>query len=181
MIKQYILKHDKALNLLHELDISGKLSKKSDPSNKLIMLGQMDSEKDNTFEIINRVYSSKGIVNSITTCGGGQREPKTVKKIDKYENDYMYTDSKGNIYGVFKLTARECGRLMGVKDFAIDKMMNVNSKTQVYKQFGNSIVVPVLMALFSQLNLKGVKPWNKLTEEEKQILVKSTMDWKKED
>lgn len=95
--------------------------------------------------------------------------------------EYLYTDSDGEQYGIFKLTARECGRLMGVKDSAIDKMMNVNSKTQVYKQFGNSIVVPVLMALFSQLNIKGVKPWNKLTEEEKQTLVKSTMDWKKED
>ena len=80
--------------------------------------------------------------------------------------DYLYKD-----YGVFKLTERECGRLMGVSDRDIDKMKEVNSPTQCYKQFGNSIIVPVLMALFSQLNIKGVTPWNELTQEEREQLI----------
>ena len=88
--------------------------------------------------------------------------------------DYLFTAKDGESYGVFKLTPRECGRLMGVTDADIDKMFAVNSNSQCYKQFGNSIVVPVLMAIFSQLNIKGVKPWNQLTEEERQELISRT-------
>ena len=57
-------------------------------------------------------------------------------------------------YAIRNLTPRECGRLMGVTDEDIDKMMKVNSKTQLYKQFGNSIVVDVMCAMFSNLNIK---------------------------
>nr|DAF78791.1 MAG TPA: DNA cytosine methylase [Caudoviricetes sp.] len=36
----------------------------------------------------------------------------------------------------------------------IDKMAAVNSNTQLYKQFGNSIVVDVMCAMFKNLNIK---------------------------
>jgi DNA (cytosine-5)-methyltransferase 1 len=81
-------------------------------------------------------------------------------------DEYLYKD-----FGVFKLTPRECLRLMNVKDQDIDKMMEVNSNTQCYKQAGNSIVVSVLMGIFSQLNIKGVKPWNEMTEEERYEMI----------
>ena len=63
-------------------------------------------------------------------------------------------------YAIRNLTPRECGRLMGVTDEDIDKMMNVNSKTQLYKQFGNSIVVDVMCAMFLSLNIKRKKEKN---------------------
>lgn len=56
-------------------------------------------------------------------------------------------------YRIRKLTPRECGRLMGVSDEDIDKMAAVNSNTQLYKQFGNSIVVDVMCAMFRNLNI----------------------------
>ena len=56
-------------------------------------------------------------------------------------------------YRIRKLTPRECGRLMGVSDEDIDKMAAVNSNTQLYKQFGNSIVVDVMCAMFKNLNI----------------------------
>ena len=56
-------------------------------------------------------------------------------------------------YRIRKLTPRECGRLMGVSDEDIDKMASVNSNTQLYKQFGNSIVVDVMCAMFKNLNI----------------------------
>lgn len=40
---------------------------------------------------------------------------------------------------------------MGVKDEDIDKMLAINSETQCYKQAGNSIVVPVLEAIFRRM------------------------------
>lgn len=80
-------------------------------------------------------------------------------------DDYLY---KG--FGVFKLTPRECLRLMNVEDRDIDQMMKVNSNTQCYKQAGNSIVVSVLCGIFSQLNIQGIKPWNDRTDEERREL-----------
>ena len=57
-------------------------------------------------------------------------------------------------YRIRKLTPRECGRLMGVSDDDISKMAVVNSNTQLYKQFGNSIVVDVMCAMFKNLNIE---------------------------
>lgn len=57
-------------------------------------------------------------------------------------------------YRIRKLTPRECGRLMGVSDEDIDKMTTVNSNTQLYKQFGNSIVVDIMCAMFKNLNIE---------------------------
>ena len=71
---------------------------------------------------------------------------------------------------MFKLTPRECLRLMNVEDRDIDQMMKVNSNTQCYKQAGNSIVVSVLCGIFSQLNIQGIKPWNDRTDEERREL-----------
>lgn len=48
-----------------------------------------------------------------------------------------------------KLTPKECWRLMGFNDEDFEKAAKVNSKTQLYKQAGNSIVVNVLMAIFN--------------------------------
>ena len=56
-------------------------------------------------------------------------------------------------YRIRKLTPRECERLMGVSDDDISKMAAVNSNTQLYKQFGNSIVVDVMCAMFRNLNI----------------------------
>lgn len=66
-----------------------------------------------------------------------------------YVNSHIATQ-----YRIRKLTPRECGRLMGVSDEDIDKMAAVNSNTQLYKQFGNSIVVDVMCAMFKNLNIK---------------------------
>lgn len=70
-----------------------------------------------------------------------------------------------------KLTPRECYRLMGVTENQIDKMLAAESNSQNYKAAGNSIVVPVLMALFTQLGIKGIPRWNEMSLEEKRKLI----------
>lgn len=68
---------------------------------------------------------------------------------------------------------------MGFTDEDFHKAETVNSNTQLYKEAGNSIVVPVLMAIFSQLHIKGVTPWNDLSEKERVDLIeRTTRDWK---
>lgn len=54
-------------------------------------------------------------------------------------------------YRIRKLTPKECWRLMGFTDEEFTKAEAVNSNTQLYKQAGNSIVVDVLVGIFSQL------------------------------
>ena len=86
-----------------------------------------------------RVYSSDGlaVAHPASIPGGSYRYMFEEKS---QETEYEYR--------IRKLTPRECGRLMGVSDSDIDKMEEVNSNTQLYKQFGNSIVVPVMEHLF---------------------------------
>ena len=50
-----------------------------------------------------------------------------------------------------KLTPKECWRLMGFDDEDFEKAEKVNSNTQLYKQAGNSICVPVLIAILNNL------------------------------
>lgn len=87
-----------------------------------------------------------GISPSITAaCGmGGGQTP-------------IFTERCKTRYRIRKLTPRECGRLMGVRDSDIDRMAAVNSNCQLYKQFGNSIVVDVMCAMFRKLNIRGVE------------------------
>lgn len=66
-----------------------------------------------------------------------------------YANSHIITQHR-----IRKLTPREYGRLMCVSDEDIDKMAAVNSNTQLYKQFGNSIVVDVMCAMFKNLNIR---------------------------
>ena len=142
-------------------------------TNKRIVLGMVD---ENGFEQDNRLYFRGGIS---PTQRAGNSTILTAKKGDNMDGektveDYLFTAKDGEQYGVFKLTPRECGRLMGVDDKRIDKMFAVNSNSQCYKQYGNSIVVPVLMAIFSQLNIAGVEPWNDRTENEIYELIDAT-------
>lgn len=61
---------------------------------------------------------------------------------------------------VRKLTERECWRLMGFSDEDFEKAAGVCSKTQLYKQAGNSIAKDCLVGIFSQLGIKGVPRWD---------------------
>lgn len=81
-------------------------------------------------ESIKRVYSKDGCCPTLTTMGGGHREPKILEDNGR----------------VRKLTPRECWLLMGFTNEDFDKVSNL-SNTQLYKQAGNSICVPVLEAI----------------------------------
>lgn len=65
-----------------------------------------------------------------------------VKHLNSYTID-------GKIY--FDYSPVECWRLMGFSDNDYRKAKKVCSKTRLYKQAGNSIVVDVLMAIFKKL------------------------------
>lgn len=58
-------------------------------------------------------------------------------------------------YPARRLTPRETWRFMGVNDTAFDQASQLVSNTSLYKQSGNSIVVPVLEAIFKKLFIQG--------------------------
>ncbi len=63
-------------------------------------------------------------------------------------SDMINTHGK---YRVRRLTPRETWRLMGCSDTDFNKAAQIVSNTSLYKQAGNSIVVPVLEAIFRTL------------------------------
>lgn len=82
-------------------------------------------------------------------------------------------------YRIRKLTPRECWRLMdiaGKNDEDFEKAEKVNSNTQLYKQAGNAIVRSVLMGVFSQLDIKGIRKWNDMTDKEIKNMISNHTD-----
>lgn len=84
----------------------------------------------------NRVYSSDGIATTQTANGGGIGGKTGLYYVDFY---------------IRKLTPKECWRLMGFSDSQFEKAESVCSNTQLYKQAGNSIVIPVMSYIFKNL------------------------------
>ena len=72
---------------------------------------------------------------------------------DKGDVSVVLRDNRTHKVSIRRLTSLECWRLMGIKDEDFHKAQEVCSNTQLQKQAGNAIVVQVLEALFSQLNL----------------------------
>ncbi|KZD53650.1 DNA (cytosine-5-)-methyltransferase [Bacillus paranthracis] len=54
-------------------------------------------------------------------------------------------------YRIRRLTPRECWRLQGFPDWSFDKAREVNSDSQLYKQAGNSVTVPVIYEVAKRL------------------------------
>lgn len=54
-------------------------------------------------------------------------------------------------FQIRKLTPRECWRLQGFPDWAFDRAKEVNSDSQLYKQAGNSVTVPVIFDIAKRI------------------------------
>ena len=122
------------------------------------------------FEELNGTVQ-KDKVQTLTTSGGNDRGvcvgTYQYSKSDKFMNgkdrlqlgkevsDTLQTTPKeGVCYNdlrIRKLTPRETGRLMGVKDKDITNMLKNQSNSSAYHCFGDSICTNVLMAIFGEL------------------------------
>ena len=88
------------------------------------------------------VFGVNGSAPTIRTPTGGNTQP-------------IIVDATEQEIRLRRLTEREAWRLMGFTDeqFNAAKETGISS-LQLYKQAGNSIVVPVLAAVFKKMNLK---------------------------
>lgn len=123
---------------------------------------------------IGRVYDSEGLSQTLNTMTGGGREPKitvpviTPDRINKQQNgrrfkeneDPMFTLNTQDRHGIYdgmsirKLTPRECWRLQGFPDWAFNRAKQAGlSDSQLYKQAGNSVTVPVIKAIAENMEV----------------------------
>ena len=153
-----------------------------DPSGKSpTILGRSDSPKITTpkqvgiavdvngYDCLKRVYSPEGKSPTVTTCQGGNTEPKVAlkelpNKSQTIKSQY-YKSSRANFerQGTFhatgvqqedltwrKLTCRECERLQTVPDNYTDHVSN----TQRYKMLGNGWTVEVIKHIFQNMEIE---------------------------
>lgn len=108
---------------------------------KCKQVGSLQGGKwDKMHESSRRVYATDGLAPTQNTSQGGGHETKIIEPTEKIEG-----------YRIRRLTEKECGRLMGVKDEDIEKIAKHQSASGQYKLYGNSIVVQVLMAIFKEM------------------------------
>ena len=130
---------------------------------KVRLIGGLDNHerKGGGIQTGYQVYDKNGVSPTLLAHSGGYG----IMILEHNRENAIYKDRDARIYNnewrVRKLTPKECWRLMGFTDEDYGKASTVVSKSQLYKQAGNSIVVPVLEALFRQLNIKEVENWNK--------------------
>ena len=93
-----------------------------------------------TIDAYNKKVNKSGISPTITTRPEGF---KTAILVVDEQNGY--------IQRIRKITPKECGRLMGVRDNDIDTMSVNQGNSSQYHLYGDSIVVDVLMAIFGQM------------------------------
>ncbi len=126
-----------------------------------------------------RVYSPDGLSPTLNTMQGGSRQPKIVVKACltpdrikkrqkrrrfKENEEAEFTLTGQNKHGVLinngesiairKLTPRECWRLQGFSDSQFDKAQAAGiSNSQLYKQAGNAVTVPVVEQIGRKLSI----------------------------
>lgn len=126
--KQFIKDH---VGTLHASMTNNQAPKIIEPR----MLGHIDLKGH---DAIKRVYDPEAIGPTLTTMGGGHREPKIAER--------------NTTYRIRKLTPRECFRLQGFPDLYVDILSaNGVSNSQQYKMAGNAVTVNVIDAIGRRL------------------------------
>lgn len=101
-----------------------------------------------------RAYYQDGLSPTLSHCNNNGNKSQVVlcdKPISVGGNRMPKTYGDSTDFRIRKLTPKECWRLQGFDDEDFYKAEAVNSNTQLYKQAGNSIVVDVLEAIFTNL------------------------------
>lgn len=126
---------------------------------------------------VGRVYGTDGLSPTLNTMQGGGREPKilvraclTPDRLSKRQQGRRFKDNgepsftlntvdrhgvlieNQKEWAIRKLTPRECWRLQGFTDEQFDKAKDAGvSDSQLFKQSGNSVTVPVIKAIAEKL------------------------------
>ena len=121
---------------------------------KKSMYDFLENDVPDTLYLNNNQILNEPIDQKISYCiDSNYWKGATLKSFLEKHRRQLVTDKK-NANGVYvprRLSPRETWRLMGVTDSDFEKAEKVNSKVNLYRQAGNSIVVPVLENIFKKL------------------------------
>ena len=113
----------------------------------------LDEDVDERYYLKNGQVLDKPINQEYSYClDSNYWKGTTLQSFLKKHRRQLVTDkiNESGQYVPRRLTPKETWRLMGVNDEDIEKASQLISNTSLYKQSGNSIVVPVLEAIFRQ-------------------------------
>lgn len=103
-----------------------------------------------------RVYDETGLSPTLNTMQGGGREPKVLVKPSftlTAADRHGILLSNGKTYVIRKLTPLECWRLQGFTDEQFNRAKEAGvSNSQLYKQAGNAVTIPVVEAIGEKLD-----------------------------
>ncbi|MCD5531055.1 DNA cytosine methyltransferase [Lactobacillus delbrueckii subsp. lactis] len=107
-------------------------------THKIVQIGNTSTSKSyGGNPTVGRTHSPGGIAPTLNTCNGGGRVPQII------------TDD----LAIRRLTPRECWRLQGFSDDQFDRAKDAGlSDTQLYKQAGNAVSVPVVYDIGKRLH-----------------------------
>lgn len=123
----------------------------------VIVQNPLKGKTKNGWHFEQNVFDVEGLARTLKAGGGSGNIPKIVQKPRGFnkggEHEVAPTLSSNSWHEnnllksgirIRKLTPRECWRLQGFPDRAFEKAQEVNSNSQLYKQAGNSVTVPVI-------------------------------------
>lgn len=123
----------------------------------VIVQNPLKGKTKNGWHFEQNVFDVEGLARTLKAGGGSGNIPKIVQKPRGFnkggEHEVAPTLSSNSWHEnnllksgmrIRKLTPRECWRLQGFPDWAFEKAQEVNSNSQLYKQAGNSVTVPVI-------------------------------------
>lgn len=113
----------------------------------------LEKDVDERYYLNNGQVMDKPIKQEYSYClDSNYWKGATLQSFLKKHRRQLVTDrvNESGQYVPRRLTPKETWRLMGVNDEDIEKASQLVSNTSLYKQSGNSIVVPVLEAIFKQ-------------------------------
>lgn len=123
----------------------------------VVVKNPLKGKTNNGWHFEQNVFDVEGLARTLKAGGGSGNIPKIVQKPRGFnkggEHEVAPTLSSNSWHEnnllksgirIRKLTPRECWRLQGFPDWAFDKAQEVNSNSQLYKQAGNSVTVPVI-------------------------------------
>lgn len=123
------------------------------------LIAQIDTKQDGNRQpkLLIKNATKQGYLEATDGDGIDLAYPNSQTRRGRVQKELSSTlktaDNMGTIDGlrIRKLTPLEYWRLMGFKDLHFYKAQEINSNLQLYKQAGNSIVVPVLEGIFRKL------------------------------
>ena len=141
---------------LKPLSISPTLRSQSH-GNEPKVINPLKRKTNNGWHFEQEVFDEKGIARALKAGGGSGNIPKlaippTLTSAIKMRGGQTPMIANRDNLRIRKLTPRECWRLQGFPDWAFDKAQEVNSNSQLYKQAGNSVTVPVIYEIAKRMN-----------------------------